>query len=270
VKFEVVIFDMDGLMLDTERLAPQAWHDAKEALGVDFDMSLLDAMVGRNYQDCRALILERHGASFPTDRLMDAWHVAYDAIVRATASHHSTASSDLLDWLEQAHIPKAVATSTRRSRAMASSKAPGSRAGSQHSSAATRSPRGKTRARHFLRVPPSVSVRQPASCVVLEDFGRREYAPHWAAGWTPIMGPTSINRLRHPRVGHAGAAVAQRTSGPSRAQQPRMGYRRMIGRLAGTLSRRIPPQILLDVQGVAYEVDVPMSTFYNLPATGER
>ena len=44
----------------------------------------------------------------------------------------------------------------------------------------------------------------------------------------------------------------------------------MIGRLSGLLVEKNPPQILLDVQGVAYEVDVPMSTFYNLPATGER
>ncbi len=44
----------------------------------------------------------------------------------------------------------------------------------------------------------------------------------------------------------------------------------MIGRLSGILLEKNPPQLLLDVQGVAYEVDVPMSTFYNLPATGER
>lgn len=44
----------------------------------------------------------------------------------------------------------------------------------------------------------------------------------------------------------------------------------MIGRLSGQLVEKNPPQILLDVQGVAYEVDVPMSTFYNLPAIGER
>ena len=42
----------------------------------------------------------------------------------------------------------------------------------------------------------------------------------------------------------------------------------MIGRLSGILLEKYPPQLLLDVQGVAYEVDVPMSTFYNLPATG--
>lgn len=43
----------------------------------------------------------------------------------------------------------------------------------------------------------------------------------------------------------------------------------MIGRLTGKLLEKHPPQVLLDVQGVGYEVDVPMSTFYNLPASGE-
>ena len=44
----------------------------------------------------------------------------------------------------------------------------------------------------------------------------------------------------------------------------------MIGRLAGQLAEKNPPQILIDCQGVGYEVWVPMSTFYNLPALGER
>lgn len=44
----------------------------------------------------------------------------------------------------------------------------------------------------------------------------------------------------------------------------------MIGRLAGTLLEKHPPQILVDVGGVGYELDVPMSTFCNLPAAGER
>jgi Holliday junction DNA helicase RuvA len=43
----------------------------------------------------------------------------------------------------------------------------------------------------------------------------------------------------------------------------------VIGRLSGKLVSKNPPQVLLDVAGVGYEIDVPMSTFYNLPATGD-
>ena len=44
----------------------------------------------------------------------------------------------------------------------------------------------------------------------------------------------------------------------------------MIGRITGTLAEKNPPQILVDVMGLGYEVDVPMSTFFNLPGLGER
>ena len=42
----------------------------------------------------------------------------------------------------------------------------------------------------------------------------------------------------------------------------------MIGRISGKLIARHPPQVIVDVQGIGYEIDVPMSTFYQLPATG--
>lgn len=44
----------------------------------------------------------------------------------------------------------------------------------------------------------------------------------------------------------------------------------MIGRLSGILLEKNPPQLLIDCNGVGYEVDVPMSTFYNLPGMGEK
>jgi Holliday junction DNA helicase RuvA len=44
----------------------------------------------------------------------------------------------------------------------------------------------------------------------------------------------------------------------------------VIGRLSGRLLAKQPPQVLVDCNGVGYEIDVPMSTFYNLPALGEK
>jgi len=44
----------------------------------------------------------------------------------------------------------------------------------------------------------------------------------------------------------------------------------VIGRLTGVLARSTPPSLLVDVNGVAYEIEAPMSTFYDLPAVGER
>jgi Holliday junction DNA helicase RuvA len=44
----------------------------------------------------------------------------------------------------------------------------------------------------------------------------------------------------------------------------------MIGRITGVLAEKAPPQILVEAHGVGYEIDVPMSTFYNLPALGAQ
>ena len=44
----------------------------------------------------------------------------------------------------------------------------------------------------------------------------------------------------------------------------------MIGQISGTLVYKHPPQLLVDVGGVAYELEAPMTAFYELPETGEK
>jgi len=112
-----VIFDMDGLMLDTEPLAARAWTDAAITCGVAFDAQVAMQLVGRTFVDCRTLILAHHGERYPVDTLMAAWHGAYDAIVEREGIVLKTGLLELLDWLESQSIPKAVATSTRHARA---------------------------------------------------------------------------------------------------------------------------------------------------------
>lgn len=112
-----VIFDMDGLLLDTEPLAARAWTDAAEALRVEFDVALALAMVGRNFGDCAAMVRARYGADYPVDALLDRWHATYDAIVERDGLRLKPGVLELIDWLEENAIPRAVATSTRRERA---------------------------------------------------------------------------------------------------------------------------------------------------------
>ena len=112
-----VIFDMDGLMLDTEPLAARAWGDAATALAVEFDMTLAVAMVGRNFADCATMVRAHYGAGYPVDALLGRWHAAYDEIVEREGLSIKPGVRELLDWLEVTAIPRAVATSTRRERA---------------------------------------------------------------------------------------------------------------------------------------------------------
>ncbi len=65
------------------------------------------------------LILAHHGESYPVDTLMAAWHGAYDAIVEREGLVLKPGLLELLDWLEDNAITKAVATSTRHARARA-------------------------------------------------------------------------------------------------------------------------------------------------------
>jgi beta-phosphoglucomutase-like phosphatase (HAD superfamily) len=174
-------------MLDTERLATPAWADARDAIGVDFDMSLLDAMIGRNYQDCRALIVERHGESFPTDRLMQAWHVAYDAIVERDGIAIKHGLVGLLDWLEEVDVPKAVATSTRRSRAISKLADAGLATRFAALVGGDEVARGKPAPDIFLLAAERLGA-PPSSCLVLEDSAPGVRAA-LAAGMTPIMVP---------------------------------------------------------------------------------
>jgi HAD superfamily hydrolase (TIGR01509 family) len=114
-----VIFDMDGLMLDTEPLAARAWTHAATTCGVTFDDQVALQLVGRTFVDCRTLLLAHHGEGYPVDTLMAAWAGAYDAIVEREGVMLKPGLLELLDWLEAQSIPKAVATSTRHARARA-------------------------------------------------------------------------------------------------------------------------------------------------------
>lgn len=182
-----VIFDMDGLMLDTEPLAARAWVDAARDLGVAFDASINHRLIGRNFPDCRTIIGEHHGAGYPVDELMGAWHGAYDAIVQREGIAFKPGLPELLDWLDEARIPKAVATSTRRARAQAKLELTGILARFAALVGGDEVARGKPAPDIFVEAARRLGV-SPSACMVLEDSepGMRGAL---AAGMTPVMVP---------------------------------------------------------------------------------
>lgn len=162
------IFDMDGLMLDTEPLAARAWTEAACGIGIAFDASVTPRLVGRTFSDCRRLIADHHGVAYPVDTLMDAWHAAYDAIVEREGIVLKPGLLELLDWLERQRIPKAVATSTRRARAEAKLERCGLIERFSALVGGDEVARGKPAPDIFLAAAAKLA-RPPAECVVLED-----------------------------------------------------------------------------------------------------
>ena len=163
-----VIFDMDGLMLDTEPLAARAWSEAALACGMAFDPAVAYKLVGRTFVDCRKLIADHHGEGYAVDTLMASWQHAYDAIVAREGVALKPGLVEILDWLEAQRVDKAVATSTRRERA---------REKLHHAKLLARFAalvggddvtRGKPDPEIFLTAAQRLAV-QPADCLVLED-----------------------------------------------------------------------------------------------------
>ena len=185
-----VIFDMDGLLLDTEPLAARAWGEAAATLGVEFDLSLAHAMIGRNFADCSAMVRARYAAPYPVDALLARWHAAYDVIVLREGLALKPGVRELLDWLEGRAIPRAVATSTRRDRARAKLGETGLLPRFQALVGGDEVASGKPAPDIYVEAARRLD-ESPARCVALEDSepGVRSAL---AAGMMPIMVPDLI------------------------------------------------------------------------------
>lgn len=182
-----VVFDMDGLMLDTERLASRCWRDAAAVVGVEFDPALLASMIGRNARDSRQFMLEHYGADYPIDTVMSESRKAFDAIVLRDGIAIKAGLHALLDWLDSAAIPRVVATSTRRERALHHldrcallSRFDGLVGGDEVA-------HGKPAPDIFLMAASRIEA-DPAECIVLED-SEPGVRGALAAGMIPIMVP---------------------------------------------------------------------------------
>ena len=111
------IFDMDGLMLDTERPALPLWIQAGKSLGYDISQELMINTIGKSNAGMRPLFLAEFGPDFPYDKLLERVRpLIFEKFERGIT--HRPGLMVLLDHMASLGIPLAVATSARRERAV--------------------------------------------------------------------------------------------------------------------------------------------------------
>ncbi len=184
-----VLFDMDGLMIESERALLQCWRESAEELALPLDDALWLSFVGLSDAVCHDRLRQRIGDERTVQALLDGLKIRYDARVEAGLPL-KPGVRELLALLESHGVPRAVATSTRRERAL------------QKLGKAELLP-------HFNAVVTGSDVRHhkpapdiyllaaerlgvtPSRCVVLEDSVPGVRAA-LAAGMTPIQVPDLV------------------------------------------------------------------------------
>jgi len=102
---------MDGLLLDTERVALATFRDTCEAQNVIFDQAIYNQCIGRNLR-ASVEILNNKIPNFPEDTFMKQWNNAYiaNAVNKPVAIKQGVEM--FLKWLKEKNIPLAIATSS--------------------------------------------------------------------------------------------------------------------------------------------------------------
>lgn len=107
-----VLFDMDGLMLDTERMARVAWTRALAERGYQIGADSYLRLIGRTIQDAHDILNEEFGSDLPFQEIFDQRQVYYEEDIEENGIPAKPGLMELLDFLEANAIVKAVASST--------------------------------------------------------------------------------------------------------------------------------------------------------------
>jgi HAD superfamily hydrolase (TIGR01509 family) len=186
-----VIFDMDGLMLDTERMAQRAWIRALTDCGFQLDHGSFLRTVGCSVEDTGRILTELFGPQFDFSLAYKRRQVYYDQDIADNGIHLKPGLLELLAFLEERKVPKAVASSAPCW--FASIKLDSAKI-NHHFPVVVCSDhvqRAKPAPDLFIEAARQIDF-QPAQCIVLEDSTAGIRAAH-AAGMLPVMIPDLIS-----------------------------------------------------------------------------
>lgn len=185
------IFDMDGLLFDTERLCREAWRAVMADSGRVLEDGLFSSCVGRNSQDTRGIVMRALGEDFPYGEFTRKTRDWMMARMRESGPPEKEGASRLLAFLAEREVPIALATSTSESSARWMIE----RAGLGHRFKAcafgNEVTRGKPAPDIFLLAMGRLGVTDAGGCVVFEDSPAGIRAAH-AAGMNAVFVPDMV------------------------------------------------------------------------------
>ena len=199
-----IIFDMDGLLLDSERVALATVAAAATELGLEWRAEVGLAMVGLNSKDGPAVIRRHLGEDYPVADLYDAFGRIYEAAIAAGSIPLKGGVMELFDVLDGLSLGRVVATSTRRSRAEPKLAAVGLLPRVHGMVCGDEVSRGKPAPDIFLAAAKRLGV-PVANCLVLEDSNAGVRGA-LAAGTRVVMVPDLLQPADDVRA--AGVPVA--------------------------------------------------------------
>jgi len=202
MEYQAIIFDMDGLLLDSERLGQQSYMAACEQMGVAVNIPLYLKCIGTNAVRTRELMLEGYGNASLVDELRDIWVEEYAARAFSRPVPLKPGVESILGWLDATKLPLAVATSTAHDHAQQKLTNAGIRDYFRFVVGGDQVNRGKPDPEIYLKAASRLGT-DPGTCLALEDSTNGVLAAH-AAGMTVIQVPDlvppddELKALNHP------------------------------------------------------------------------
>lgn len=117
IEKRAIIFDMDGLLLDTERIAYRAFGEAATSLGLAMSPDIYSELIGRRTEDIVGVLSAFYGKEAPVETMAERIALNYGRMIDAGPIPLRPCVSEVLDFIDEQGWLRAVATSTRTAHA---------------------------------------------------------------------------------------------------------------------------------------------------------